>query len=824
MIHLLSKIQLFILLFLISSQVLANDIFITDADLNLRSGPGTEYSSIEVIKIGEQVEVLEYTNDNWVKIKYNYKIGYSYSKFLTRLETEGVETSENNSNSITVIIIIIICALIFNIIISREGEKHRDKSSAFFLALLFGGVGVHCFYLGQRLKGILYLIFCWTYVPIFLGIFDALVILFTSKDNFNAKFNTSNSIKTKTRTQSNIYSTNKTSVSNRAYSSNSNYSDIIDVRNNKYDLNIEKNDNHINTKVRDKYVPYWNHMYVYSYGDLRSATKKQKEFYFQYRKSFLEGKLLDIEENTNYAFILYFDLLNEYENHKDIKLLEEQLKLLGQSCPKTKGYSLSSLMDLMRRNRDSYSVNRYKEYQDPSFQFEQGFLDYDPDAYKLGKKYKDTLGLNDQEVKWLNKIWNPYNVFISIEGCCITTIMLYLQVLNYLSESLKNSKTSINKEVNYFKKEYDKLYKERYGNGWDYYDENYYYNQAESDVFYTIFKRTENAVRKAYEHKRKVSGAFPGLDKNLIDEFEQRIGQKINELITEHEHNIVKPDLETQIELNSHNVNRWKEEFKTIKESFDKEKITQYIEMVKHLERVNKTNPNIENIFFESSKFIAKYDKVLSLQYYVKYIYYDLKSKKFDNKQLTKTVLKSLFKNDDQINTFKSIIENLIQTSDIKTALKEVPKVYFLKRKRIKLNESEIEEIEEKHSATVEILNEYLDSGSINEPQNITVDIESNENDFQLSIKRKEEPDNTSLNIEVNEVQEKLINLFTENAFVIEKNVVEKLAIESGLFKNQLIDSINEACFEILDGEALIEEDEENYVIEESFYNELIKN
>ena len=52
---------------------------------------------------------------------------------------------------------------------------------------------------------------------------------------------------------------------------------------------------------------------------------------------------------------------------------------------------------------------------------------------------------------------------------------------------------------------------------------------------------------------------------------------------------------------------------------------------------------------------------------------------------------------------------------------------------------------------------------------------------------------------------------------------VKYIAVENGMFKNQLIDSINEACQELLDGEALIEEDNENYIIEESYYNEIAK-
>ena len=43
------------------------------------------------------------------------------------------------------------------------------------------------------------------------------------------------------------------------------------------------------------------------------------------------------------------------------------------------------------------------------------------------------------------------------------------------------------------------------------------------------------------------------------------------------------------------------------------------------------------------------------------------------------------------------------------------------------------------------------------------------------------------------------------------------------MFKNQLIDCINEACEAYLDGEALIEEEDDNYIIEESYYIEIAK-
>ena len=46
-----------------------------------------------------------------------------------------------------------------------------------FLALIFGSIGAHKFYLGDKQKGVLYLIFFWTYIPFILGVFEAIKII-----------------------------------------------------------------------------------------------------------------------------------------------------------------------------------------------------------------------------------------------------------------------------------------------------------------------------------------------------------------------------------------------------------------------------------------------------------------------------------------------------------------------------------------------------------------------------------------------------------------------------------------------------------------------
>ena len=67
-----------------------------------------------------------------------------------------------------------------------DGKK---KSTAIILALFLGGFGAHKFYLRQSGWGILYLLFCWTFIPALLAIIDLIILIVMSDSEFNRKFN-----------------------------------------------------------------------------------------------------------------------------------------------------------------------------------------------------------------------------------------------------------------------------------------------------------------------------------------------------------------------------------------------------------------------------------------------------------------------------------------------------------------------------------------------------------------------------------------------------------------------------------------------------------
>jgi len=65
----------------------------------------------------------------------------------------------------------------------------KDRTVAIVLAFFLGGFGVHKFYLGNNLAGVLYLLFSWTLIPSLIAFFDFLGLLLMSEQVFQAQYN-----------------------------------------------------------------------------------------------------------------------------------------------------------------------------------------------------------------------------------------------------------------------------------------------------------------------------------------------------------------------------------------------------------------------------------------------------------------------------------------------------------------------------------------------------------------------------------------------------------------------------------------------------------
>ena len=63
----------------------------------------------------------------------------------------------------------------------------KSKKVAGFLAIFFGTIGSHKFYLGKFIKGLLYIAFSWTAVPTILGVIEGITYLCSSDKAFQLK-------------------------------------------------------------------------------------------------------------------------------------------------------------------------------------------------------------------------------------------------------------------------------------------------------------------------------------------------------------------------------------------------------------------------------------------------------------------------------------------------------------------------------------------------------------------------------------------------------------------------------------------------------------
>jgi len=602
-----------------------------------------------------------------------------------------------------------------------------------------------------------------------------------------------------------VSSINRTNMINVSVTKSSSKTDdsIIDVGSQSYRID---SDYGLESKV-----PYWSHSYVYSYSEINYATSNQKKFYQYYKTQFSNGQFIDLEGNTNYAFILLFDLLNEFDQHKNIALLESQLEILGNHYPKTKTYGINFLIKKMEQVGDTDGVARLR---DDHYDYQYTQVNYS--TFEWRNKYKKKLNLTKDETNVLDKIWYSSNNFVNIEYCCVEVIRLYLATMNNLKQLYVDNGSSIEKE---FEEIADVVVRKhfRYRKG----SNNYKHamQSCENEFHTNIFKFCENTVREKFGHKRKITIDPYASSLDAKEEFETKLISKIAQIHFVLISKINLPDKETEIKLNLQNTTRWKAKFEEISSGFNKDS-KEFLDQIIELGKLNKENPSVENIFFEASKFIAKYDKETALSLYLHYLDHDLQSITFDNKQLTKTIQKSLFKDNIQLENFERIVSEFIYDKDLRKALSSVPQVYAVKRKKIQLDKSLIKEVQQQHSGTVELLNEYLrdenseelDSKSVLDEQ-IEISIDHSKTEETISIYSKDfvfKPIHTST-----------LEFFSKNNYSILQSEFEIFAKSKGAFKNQLIENINEICFEKLD-DLLIEEDEEYYTINQDYYQKLL--
>lgn len=458
------------------------------------------------------------------------------------------------------------------------------------------------------------------------------------------------------------------------------------------------------------------------------------------------------------------------------------------------------------------------------------------DVPQLGTQYRYKLGLKKQQVDWLNKLWAPQNVFIAIKGCCVATIQLYLQVMPALERELSRDGSSLAQLVGQSQQESSRL-RRAVPNpyGWSEFDDRYLREQTQITIYATIFRRCENLVREVYGNKRKLAPEFSGLDETVVLNLETQLGRPLEVLLRSLVGTIQPPDEATELELNLQNVARWKQQFEGLALRLSATSISEFVEGVTQLGQRNARNPALEHIFFEASRIVAKYDREEALRFFLQYVYHDLRSVTVNNKVLAKTIQKSLFPQPEHLQRFEALVSQLVSDKNLPQALSQVPTVYARQRRKIELDLGAIREVQHQHAGTVELLSEYLQDepepvapsipAAAQESAPVIASAKMPEENIQLAVPTSAPVALTSSSPATSgwgltTIQETLLTRFAEQGLMLPQAEVEAFARKHGALRNQLIDSINEQCYERLD-DVLIEEEGDTYTIYESYYQQL---
>lgn len=72
--------------------------------------------------------------------------------------------------------------------VSRPSQPYSGKTvnkiAYALIAIFIGGLGIHRFYAGKWVSGILYILFCWTMIPSLLGFIEGIIAILRDDDGY----------------------------------------------------------------------------------------------------------------------------------------------------------------------------------------------------------------------------------------------------------------------------------------------------------------------------------------------------------------------------------------------------------------------------------------------------------------------------------------------------------------------------------------------------------------------------------------------------------------------------------------------------------------
>jgi TM2 domain-containing membrane protein YozV len=240
-------------------------------------------------------------------------------------------------------------------------QLQKKTSTAIVFALFLGGFGAHHFYLRKYMIGTLYLLFFWTYIPIFIGWIE---IFFLSKrvQRFNQ------SLYESPQTQQSRTSTQR--VRPQLKPNNSNVSSeihhgyelpdggfhlrpqSIKREGDRFDVTFSTNHDRFfdasvkNRNRREKYASY--EPFMTYWPTFESLSRGQEKWYFYWRDQVLKGNYLDTD--LSYIFLFTYELMNygfEPNPNRSVAMLIKLYESYRDRYHKLDSYLPNWIADLM---------------------------------------------------------------------------------------------------------------------------------------------------------------------------------------------------------------------------------------------------------------------------------------------------------------------------------------------------------------------------------------------------------------------------------------------------------------------------------------------
>jgi TM2 domain-containing membrane protein YozV len=279
-------------------------------------------------------------------------------------------------------------------------KQKKSKAVGYLLAFFLGGLGAHLFYFQKYVRGTLYLLLSWTYIPIFLAWFDMLFIHKWARKGTEEKgsnLHPENKVLRSNKhrknpsdtilpinTASAFYNEENIILPKYAHLTTPKYilGEIHQIKNpkkesidTKYGISIELSISTSHTQFMKESLGYAHKRgtpsvhqplkaYYTTYSDLNS---KQKKWFFYWREQAINGNYLDTD--LSYIFLFVYELLNYTFNEKasfNISMLERLYTNYLDRYPKLEHYLSRWMADFLVELKEEelakewYTENTYE--------------------------------------------------------------------------------------------------------------------------------------------------------------------------------------------------------------------------------------------------------------------------------------------------------------------------------------------------------------------------------------------------------------------------------------------------------------------------------